>query len=111
MSYTETLKITIPANLYEIGCAIGRALDPDVGGAYSYGSKYRTDEDNNQYIPETYTTSTPCTFEFYENAFIFLSIPSILHSLVVNDYEVRWPDLVPPTMEEIELFCSQVILE
>lgn len=111
MSYTQTLTITIPSNLYEIGCAIGRALDPDTGGHLSYGSKTRVNEDNVEYIPETYSTSTPCTFEFYENAFIFLSIPSVLHNLVANDYEARWPDLTPPTMEEVELFCSQVILE
>lgn len=100
--YNHTLTLTIPASLYEVACAIGRALDPDIGGDKSFG----------QQDPEatTYTTSTPCTADFYEKAQYMLSHPEALHQRCLDDYAARWPELVLPTLEECEAFCAQVVM-
>lgn len=101
MSYNHTLTITIPATLYNIGCSIARALDPDVGGAESFGPFTEAEE---------YTTSTPCTEEFYEKAKILLQNPSLLHAVVSSDYEERWKDFVPPSLQDCEDFVSSVTI-
>lgn len=95
MSYTARLTITIPAALLEVGRAISRALDPDVGGADSW---MPTDAG--------YMADTPCTAEFHAQAIAMLADPSLLHQAVLADYAARWPDMVPPTLEQCGAFCA-----
>lgn len=100
--YTHTLTLTIPASLYDIACAIAQALDPDLGGAQSFG----------QHNPdvETYTTSTPCTAEFHTQAYAMLANPEMLHYAVSADYAARWKDQTPPTLDECTAFCAGVVM-
>ena len=98
--YDATLSISLPAALAPIAAAIGRALDPDVGGADSF--TLSSDE-------LTISTSTPCTSAFAAQAAYMLGHPESLHAAVSADYAARWADLVPPTLEECEQFCSAVI--
>lgn len=98
MSYTAKLRIEVPAALYDVACAIARALDPDVGGHLSYGPRI---ED-----ATSYSTETPCTPEFAEQAMQLLALPEALHAVVSADYAARWADLTPPTLEECEAFCA-----
>lgn len=102
MSYDATLTITIPASLYDTACAIARALDVDVGGADSFGPQ--VDE------ATEYTTSTPCTSAFKEQALAMLADPALLRGAVTADYAARWADLVPPTLEDCEAFCAGVVV-
>lgn len=140
MSYTSTLTITIPADLYDIACAIARSLDPDVGGSSSFGprqvrlpdvvitpeSVQEMADENGWTItvttaavtepgalitPDTYTTSTPCTDGFKEQALMMLTQPEMLHAVVSADYAARWANLTPPTLAECEAFCAGVVLE
>lgn len=60
MSYTASITITVPAALYSVACAVARALDPDVGGAESFGPEC---EDATEY-----TTTTPCVPAFAAQA-------------------------------------------
>lgn len=103
MSYTARLSITIPAELYDIACAIGRSLDPDTGGAESFGPREQGDPPA---VPATYSTSTPCTEEFADQAAAMLADPALLHAVVSADYTARWADLTPPTLEDCEAFCA-----
>lgn len=103
MSYTTRLSITIPAELYDIACAIGRSLDPDTGGAQSFGPREQGDPPA---VPEFYSTETPCTEAFADQAAVMLSDPAMLHAVVSADYAARWADLTPPTLEECEAFCA-----
>ena len=91
------LTITIPAALYHSASAIMRALDPDVGGALSFGA----------YDPEatSYTTGMPCC----ESCLARASDPAALHEYVVANYASRWPDLPTPTLAEVEAFCGCVV--
>lgn len=102
MSYTETLTITIPAELYDVACSISRALDPDVGGAHSFGPRL---DDASQY-----TTTTPCTPAFRAQALAMLADPAMLHAAVSADYAARWPDLTPPTLAECKAFCAGALV-
>lgn len=100
MSYDSTLTITVPAALYDTACAIARSLDPDAGGADSFGPKVESATE--------YTTSTPCTSEFKQQAIAMLADPALLHAAVKADYAARWGDLKPPTLSECVVFCAQV---
>ena len=102
-AYSEILTTTVPGDLYWIACAIARALDPDTGGAASYGPFVEGQT--------TYTTSGACTPEFKAQALAMISAPARLHGAVCADYAARWPDLVPPTLAECEAFCALVSVE
>ena len=109
MSYTSTLTITIPNELYGVACSISRALDPDSGGDKSFGPRTLLSEEGVEYIPSFYTTSTPCTSEFYEKADILLNSPEILYQVVSEDYATRWVGMSPPTYEECVAFCNGLV--
>ncbi len=99
MSYSSTITITVPATLYSVACAVARALDPDVGGADSFGPER---EDATEYT----TYATPCVPAFAQQALAMASNPAMLHYAVTADYANRWPDLIPPTLTECEAFCA-----
>jgi len=110
-AYTHRLKLTIPASLYDVACAIARALDVDSGGANSWGPRNQVDSEGNETTPETYTTETPCTEVFHTQALAMLADAAMLHTVVAADYSKRWPDLTPPTLAECESFVAGVVLE
>ena len=103
-NYDHRLNITIPPELLLIGKSISRALDNDVGGWDSWTPVL----DGETIV--AYTTSTPCTAGFYEQALYMLANPEVLHRAVSDDYFVRWADLDPPTLEECQAFCAAVVL-
>ena len=105
-AYTHRLHITVPASLYDIARSIARALDVDSGGAESFGPRTRTADDGTEYTPESYTTDTPCTEDFYNQAHAMLSDAAMLHAVVSADYAARWSGLTPPTLEECEAFVK-----
>lgn len=95
--YTETFGLSVPADQAATASAIGRALDPDVGGADSF----HIDPGG-----ETISMTTRCTPEFKVRAVGLLANPVALHAVVQADYARRWPDLTPPTPAECEAFCA-----
>lgn len=107
MSYTAKLRIEVPAALYDVACAIARSLDPDAGGADSFGPREQGDPPA---IPETYSTETPCTPAFAEQAIAMMAAPEKLHAVVSADYAARWADLVPPTLAECKAFCAGAVV-
>lgn len=110
MTYTASLTTTIPAALYDIACAIARALDPDTGGHLSYGPRTHVDVDGKEFTPKTYTAAGPCTPEFRAQAEQLLQLPEALHQVVSADYATRWPDLTPPTLAECQAFCAEAVV-
>ena len=100
MSYDATLTITVPAVLYDTACAIARSLDPDSGGAASWGKQVDGATE--------YTTSTPCTSEFKAQAIQMLQDPAVLCHVVSQDYAARWVEMEPPTLAECVVFCAGV---
>ena len=102
MSYTASITITVPAALYSVACAVARALDPDVGGADSFGPEIDGATE--------YTTTTPCVPAFAHQALALASNPAMLHYAVTADYAARWPELTPPTLAECEAFCAGAVI-
>jgi hypothetical protein len=109
MSYTETFTLIIQPDLIDVGRAITRALDPDVGGAESW-TPLPADPANPDSEITGYTVSTPCVPEFKAQAEAMLAAPALLHGAVSADYAARWPDLTPPTLEECEAFCAGAVV-
>lgn len=110
-AYTHRLKLTIPAALYDVACAISRALDPDSGGANSWGPRNPPDAEGNPTTPTEYVTETPCTEAFHQQANAMLADASLLHAAVSADYASRWPDMTVPTLDECEAFVAGVVLD
>lgn len=102
MSYTASITITVPAALYSVACAVARTLDPDSGGADSFGPEC---EDATEY-----TTTTPCVPAFAAQALAMASNPAMLHYAVTVGYAARWPELTPPTLAECERFCTGAVI-
>ena len=101
MSYTEVLTLRVPVTLETVAANIGRALDPDVGGDKSF----TLDIESNELV-----CTTPCTPSFKEQVNLMLEHPNMLYAVVKQDYDNRWPDMVPPTLEECTQFLSAVVV-
>lgn len=110
MSYTDRLRVTIPPELLEVGKAITRALDPDVGGVESW-TPVRDDPADLESPVISYVADTPCTAEFKEQASAMLANPEMLHGIVTSDYLARWPELSPPSLSDCEAFCSALVID
>lgn len=102
MNYTRQITITVPATFAETAAAIGRALDPDVGGADSFRPVADT---------ANISVTTPCTEQFAQQVPMMLADPNMLYQAVAADYAKRWTELIPPTLEECTAFCAAVIPE
>lgn len=110
MSYSATITTTILASLYSVACAIAKALDTDSAGERNYGPATLTDAAGNEYTPDSYTSTVPCTPEFAAQVPLLLADHEALHALVAAAYADRWPDLECPTLEDCEAFCAGAVL-
>ena len=111
MNYDHTITLRLPMALYDIASKIGRAFDPDSGGAASFRRDAVGYENELPVYADTISTRAPCTAAFYAQAQVMLSDPAMLHAAVSQDYATRWPDLTPPTLAECESFISGIIPE
>lgn len=107
----------MPAILTDIAAAVGRALDPDAGGASSFARTITgyTDEGMSS-VPiygDTIRCETPCQPQFKAAADAMLAdtTGTMLHGAVSADYARRWPDLDCPTLEDCAAFIAGVIPE
>jgi hypothetical protein len=100
--YTHRGTCAVPAALQVLANTIWRALDPDTGGGLSFDTLRGTD----QAVAEYSLTSALYTTAFAEQAPYLIATPAALHQVVAADYAARWPDLVPPSPEDVAEFCS-----
>lgn len=105
-AYTHRLKVTVSADIYDIACAIARALDVDTGGSESFGPRNPKDPEGNVLTPTHYDCETPCTEEFHAQAHAMLHDAALLYAVVTADYAARWPDLTAPTLAECQSFVA-----
>jgi hypothetical protein len=101
-NYTHRGTCAVPAALQALANAIWRALDPDTGGDLSFDTLRATGAAGAEYV----LTSALCTTAFAEQAPYLVATPAALHGVVAQDYAQRWPDLVPPSPEDVAEFCS-----
>lgn len=112
MSYSETLTLTVPATLAAMASAIGRAMDPDVGGADSFRHPVTGYADDGTPVVDqaTLTTTTACTPAFKAQALAMLADPALLYQACLADYAARWPGLTPPSLSDCQAFCAALVI-
>lgn len=105
--WTHRMLIACPLDLLDQAAAIGRALDPDVGGAQSFAG-VRAGPDS------TTQTHAVCDVivvtEFAGQAQAMLADPALLHAACAADYAMRWADLTPPSLADCEQFVSGSVI-
>lgn len=100
--YTHRGTCAVPIALRALANSIWRALDPDTGGGLSFDTLRASGAAGVEYS----LTSALCTTAFAEQAPYLIATPAALHQVVAADYATRWPDLVPPSAEDVAEFCS-----
>jgi hypothetical protein len=100
--YTHRGSCAVPAALQVLANTIWRALDPDTGGGLSFDTLRASDATGAEYA----LTSALCTTDFAAQAPYLIATPAALHQVVSADYAARWPDLVPPSPEDVAEFCA-----
>ena len=109
--YTSQITMILPLDLASIAASIGRALDPDVGGAESFHRQIARYDGEVPIYGECLVCSTLCTPEFRAQAEAMVAQPELLHAVCQADYATRWPDLDPPTLADCQAFCAAVVIE
>ena len=100
-AYDHLVIVTVPASLGGVAAAVGRALDPDVGGADSFVPQ-----------PDGTLRAAAWSVREYAQALPYLvADPAALHASVVLDYQQRWPALSPPPLAAITDFCAAAELQ
>lgn len=105
-NYTSSIFVAIPESMLPIGAPIARAFDPDTGGDKSFEG-VRATKDGVTYAI-CYTPAVPATVA---GLAYFQATPGALHGFVMQDYEARWGELTPPTVEECEEFRTNIVLQ
>lgn len=100
----NNLTIFIPASIADIGNAIMRGLDPDTGGAQTFGQPNFT-KGGADWI----ATTIPDCMPLAPNAAWWLADPTELLAYLTADYAARWPDDVCPTLVDIQTFADAAI--
>ena len=127
MNYTRTMTLTVPVELIEVANKLAKAFDPDSAGEHTFPTPQQQHYagcsalglldnstgvcDCDTYLPATVSASTPITEQLYEVAPFMLADAEALHASTLLDYETRWPDLIPPTLNEVKSFCDSVTVE
>lgn len=109
--YTSKITMTLPLAMASIAASIGRALDPDVGGADSFRrvvTGYQDDE--TPIYGDTLVCSTLCTPEFRAQAEAMATQPELLYQVCQADYAIRWPDFESPSLSDCQAFCDSVVI-
>ena len=109
--YTTRVSITLPFTLVDIADKIGRALDPDTGGAESFNRSITGYMGETPIYGDTISTNPPCTEEFKVQANYMLTNPQALFDVCSADYLLRWPEHTPPTFIECKKFIESIIKE
>ena len=99
--YSARFTLTLSADVADIAARVGKAMDSDVGGEYSF-------HDNGD---GTISTSTPCTPEFKRDGDLLMTDATLLYYVMQQKYAERWADLTPPTLEECQAFIAAIIPE
>jgi hypothetical protein len=107
------LKLTLPAELRELGNRISRSLEPDSGGyhVFDFCDNAVRDADGVIEIPATEVYATIPESERYSQRLMEHREPVALHAFVTEDYAARWQDETCPTLAECEAFCAALVME
>lgn len=114
MQYDQTITLNVPAAQAATAAVVGRAMDPDTGGEYSFRHPVTGyNEDGTPILDVTsLTCTTACTAAFKASALQMLADTSgqTLCGYVSQDYAARWGGMTPPSLEACQAFCEAVKL-
>lgn len=106
--------MTLPLELEAIATSVGRALDPDVGGADSFHRPVLSYDGETPIYADTLVCSSLCTPAFkalaLALALAMAAEPRLLYRMCSTDYRRRWADMEPPTLEDCQKFCTAVLV-
>ena len=110
--YSASLTIQIPVSLGSIGAAIGRSLDVDSGGFYSFSpmiTGYNADQ-TPIYGPNL-QCNTLCDPAWLAEVQAMMADPTgaLLFAAVSADYSARWSTLTPPTQADCAAFIAGIV--
>ena len=108
----HSIRITLPANLKELGNRISRSLESDSGGYHVFDtlSNAVRDEDGVIEIPATEVYAEIPSCERYVTNLLALKSAEELHAYVSNDYSARWPDLPIPSKTSCQKFLTNALI-
>lgn len=99
MTYTTKITMSAPIELLSTCTKIAKAMDPDRGGENSFQ------------VGDTEIYTSFWATKSFSNTLQYLSTHSVeLYNYCVEDYNRRWTNLIPPTLEECEQFTSSISL-
>jgi len=104
--YESTLTIAVPMSLMPVAAPIAQAFDPLSGGAHSFDILRATDSNGNTWA----LCHSPATTETAAGLPFLQANPNYLYGSVMLDFADRWPDEMPPTVEECTAFCEGIKL-
>ncbi len=107
--YNHTISLKLPFSLADIAAKVGKALDDDVGGEHNFHRDILSFDGENPIYADTISTSVMCTADFKAKVDYMMLHPEALFAACAADYATRWPELVPPTLEECEEFVDGII--
>lgn len=105
--WTHRMVIATPVVLTDIANAIGRALDPDVGGDRSFAGVLCAESPP----PATHVVcDVLLTRSFAQHCEAMLGNAELLYSACLADYAVRWPTLIEPSWADCAMFLTESLI-
>lgn len=104
--YESSLCIAVPMALMPVSAPIAQAFDPLSGGARSFDILRATDSNGDTWA----LCHSPATTEIAAGLPFLQANPTYLYGSVMLDFADRWPDEIPPTLEECTAFCAGIKL-
>ncbi len=108
--YNHTISLKLPLSLADIAAKVGKALDDDVGGEHNFHRDIISFDGETPIYGDTISTSVMVTADFKAQSDYMMLHPEALFAACAADYATRWPELVPPTLEECEAFVAGVVV-
>ncbi len=112
--YTHRMTCIIPAPLGVIGAAVARAIDTDTGGAESFvpmDAEYGAEGNITKPPTKLWVSNCPVIERFAQAIPYLLSDPAALLATIELDLSLRFPEVVPPTLAEVQAFCAAASAE
>jgi hypothetical protein len=111
--YTKRVIMTAPVDMADLCAAIGRGVDEDLGGSASFRFIHASYDAEGLPVgePSYLESAFYATPDFAAGVFYLWTMPIQLHQTIARDYSLRWPDLHPPTLQEIQAWCAATTFE
>lgn len=97
------IKLTVPASVLHTAKLASQAMDPDVGGFAAFEAP---DE-----VTGLYSYTVDVSDEYLSAFQAFMLLPRLLRDSIARDFEIRFPETEPPTLDDCAAFVAQLEIE